>query len=456
MTGSQGSDHDQRPRVAVIGAGPSGLYTVAALHTARPDVSIDVFDLLPTPYGLVRYGVAPDHVKMKSVIRVLREPFGDGDVRFIGNVRIGTDLTYEEMSEHYQAIVHATGSPLDRELGIPGEDLPGSVGSAEFVNWYCGRPGGRPEGFTLDVPAIAVVGAGNVALDVARVLAKSAKEMASTDVPDRVLAALESSQVRDIHLLIRRAPEHVKFTPAELRMIGELANADVTVHDDGLLSRDDVVDDSPDRRGRQNIELLRAWSRREAEDRPRRIHLHFLRSPVRVLGEDRVSGVVLERNTVDESGRVRGTGEHETLDVGMIIRAVGYRSTSVPGLPFDAASGTVPHLAGRVVDDGRPVPGAYVTGWIKRGPSGVIGTNKADGIETAMAVLADLSTLPRPAFPDREHLFDLLRDRGVRYVDWAAWERLDAEEIRWGLARDCERVKVAELDAMLRACQGTE
>jgi ferredoxin--NADP+ reductase len=451
---------DGRPRIAVIGAGPSGLYAVAALLASGAEVDIDVLDRLPAPYGLVRYGVAPDHVKMKSVIRVLQKPFATGGtgpagVRFLGNVRIGADgVGLDVLREHYHAIVHATGSSVDRSLGVPGEELTGSLGSGALVSWYCGHPDHTDLDPPLDHPGVAVVGAGNVALDVARVLAKSAREMASTDVPDRVLDALDRSAVTDVHVLIRRAPEHVRFTPAELRQIGELANAEVVVHDDGRLGAEPVGE--VDRRTRQNLEMLTEWAARPlAGDLPRRVHLRFLRSPVELRGSGgRVSGVVVERNAVDASGRVSGTGERETLDVGLVVRAIGYAAEPVPGLPFDERTGTVPHEAGRVVRDGEPVPGAYVTGWIKRGPSGVIGTNKADAAETVASLLADLPALAAPPQPDPEALHRRLVEHGVRPVDWTDWLRLDAEEVRLGSARGAERVKVAELAAMLSAAHG--
>jgi ferredoxin/flavodoxin---NADP+ reductase len=444
----------QRPaRVAVIGAGPSGLYAAAALLASGEPVSVHVLDRLPAPYGLVRYGVAPDHVKMKSVIRVLQQPFGLADVEFLGGVRVGDGgIPLDELRRHVHAVVHATGSSLDRSLGIPGEELAGSLGSGAFVGWYCGHPDHTQLRPRLDHPGVAVVGAGNVALDVARVLARTADEMAATDVPDAVLDVLRSSAVRDIHVLIRRGPQHVRFTPAELRQIGELAAADVLVHDDGLLAAG--VEEPEDRRHRQMLDLLTEWSLGTPGGRPRRIHLRFLRSPVRVLGTGgRVSGLVVERNAIVE-GRVVGTGEQEVLDVGLVVRAIGYEAEPIPGLPFDAATGTVPNEGGRVVRDGAPVPGAYVTGWIKRGPTGVIGTNKHDAVETVAALLEDLPELPDPEHPDPAQLRAALTAHGLRPIDWTAWLRLDAEEVRRGGVRGAERVKVAELAEMLDAAQG--
>ncbi|MBW0092725.1 FAD-dependent oxidoreductase [Pseudonocardia sp. KRD-184] len=447
-------------RVAVIGAGPSGLYAAAALLSSGEPVSVEVLDRLPAPYGLVRYGVAPDHVKMKSVIRVLQKPFDPADVEFLGGVRIGGDgIPLDELRTHFHAVVHATGSSVDRALGVPGEELAGSLGSGAFVSWYCGHPDFTELSPPLDHPGVAVVGAGNVALDVARVLAKTADEMAATDVPGPVLDALRSSAVRDVHVLIRRGPQHVRFTPAELRQIGDLAYAQVVVHDDGLLAagvEEPATIGQGDRRQRQNLAMLGEWADRPDDGSPRRIHLRFLRSPVRLLGEGRVSGIVVERTAVDASGRLVGTGEEEVLDVGLVVRAIGYAGEPIPGLPFDEATGTVPNEGGRVVRDGVPVPGAYVTGWIKRGPTGVIGTNKGDAQETVAAVLEDLPSLPAPAHPEPDALREALAAHGIRPVDWTAWLRLDAEEVRRGGLRGAERVKVAELAEMLDAAHGAD
>jgi ferredoxin/flavodoxin---NADP+ reductase len=441
-------------RVAVIGAGPSGLYAAAALLASGAPVSVEVLDRLPAPYGLVRYGVAPDHVKMKSVIRVLQKPFDPAHVEFLGGVRVGDGgVPLDVLRDHFHAVVHATGSSVDRRLGVPGEELAGSLGSGAFVSWYCGHPDHRDLLPLLDHADVAVVGAGNVALDVARVLAKTAEEMAETDVPEPVLDALRSSAVRDVHVLIRRGPQHVRFTPAELRQIGELANADVVVHDDGLLAAG--IEQPEDRRQKQNLQMLTEWAGRETTGKPRRVHLRFLRNPVRLLGTGgRVSGVVVERTRIDDAGRVVGTGEEETLDVGLVVPAIGYDAEPIPGLPFDARTGTVPNDGGRVVRDGVPVPGAYVTGWIKRGPTGVIGTNKSDAAETVAALLADLPGLPAPSSPEPAAFRAALASYGMRPVDWTGWLRVDAEEIRRGGRRGAERVKVADLAEMLDAAHG--
>ncbi|TNC25167.1 FAD-dependent oxidoreductase [Amycolatopsis alkalitolerans] len=426
-------------RVAVVGAGPAGLYTAQSLVDAG--ALVDVIDRLAAPYGLVRYGVAPDHMRMKSVVKVLRKPFTASDAGFIGNVTVGQDLSLADLREHYHAVVYATGCPLDRSLGIPGEDLTGSIGSGRFVGWYCGHP--DVAGFTppLEDPGAVVIGAGNVALDVTRVLAVSPDRLRATDVPDPVLAALAASRVRDIHVVIRRGPWHARFTPAELRGLGELDNTRVLVHDDGTLTRADPA--GLDLRQRQNLQILREWSAREHGSGDRRIHLWFLRTPVALRGDDRVHRVVVERTRV-EHDRVVATGEQDTLAAGLVVRAIGYRSGPVDGLPFDTVTGTVPNERGRVA------PGLYVAGWLKRGPSGVIGTNKADGAETAAAVLEDLPHLSDPAHSATEHLRRVLDQRGVRHTDWPGWLRIDAEERHLGSSRGAERIKVCRRGAMVR------
>ncbi|ANY08594.1 FAD-dependent oxidoreductase [Pseudonocardia sp. HH130630-07] len=462
MTSEQGPS--PRPyRVAVIGSGPSGLYTAEALLAGDAGVHVDVFDRLPAPYGLVRYGVAPDHLKMKSVIRALVSTFDDtARVRFLGNVHVGTAapgtvaLPPEVLREHYHAVVHATGSAVDRDLGIEGEDLAGSVGSGAFVSWYCGHPDAAAADPALDGAGAVVVGAGNVAIDVARVLSRPAADLAATDLHDTVLDRLHASGVTDVHVLVRRGPQHVRFTPPELRALAALDDVEVRVHDDGLLAAG--VPEPPERRMRQVLQTLTAW----AADPPgagarRRIHLRFLRSPQRLLpdGDGRVRAVRVVRNEITPDGGVRPTGETAELAAGLVVRAIGYTGEPVPGLPFDAASGTVPHEHGRVVLGGEPVRGSYVTGWIKRGPTGVIGTNKADGAETAASVLADLPRLGTPPRPGGDAVLDRMRDLGLEPVLWDDWLRLDAAERALGERRGgTERVKIAERAAMLDAARG--
>jgi ferredoxin--NADP+ reductase len=429
-------------RVAVIGSGPAGIYTAEALvkQSGEP-VEIDVLERLPTPYGLVRYGVAPDHTSIKSIANYLRRVLELPQVRFLGGVTLGADLSVEDLLGAYDAVVYATGAMVDRRLGIPGEDLPGSVAATDFVNWYCGHPDVGTGRFTLDSPEVAVIGVGNVAVDVVRVLAKAAAELSPTDVPHDVLDRLGVSQVKAIHMIGRRGPEHAKFTLKELRELGELANADVCVRDDEAV----VLGGDFPRQIRGNIEVLQSWAAREPVGRPRRLDVRFWMRPVEILGTDRVEGLKLERTRLSDEGRVVGTGEFETLPVGMVLRSVGYQSVPLPGVPFSEASMTVPNEAGRVRDR------EYVAGWLKRGPTGVIGTNKSDAAETVRTLLADLA--------GREHaraasVDDLLAARGVSpvtYQDWLAIEAAEADLAR-SLGRG-ERVKLTGIEAMMRACR---
>jgi len=443
-------------RVAIVGSGPAGIYTADALtKQAGPDVEVDVLERLPTPYGLVRYGVAPDHTSIKSIARYLRQVLERPAVRFLGGVELGADVSAAELREHYDAVVYCTGATVDRRLGIPGEDLPGSAAATDFVNWYCGHPDVPADAFTLDAEEVAVIGVGNVAVDVARILAKSADELRGTDVPEPVLQRLAASRVRTIHVIGRRGPEHSKFTTKELRELGDLANADVLTHQ-GEVKVDDVT--SLSRQARGNVEVLQAWASRVPEGRPRRLELRFWLRPVEILGDRRVEAVRLERTHLVD-GRLAGTGEFETIPVQLVLRSVGYRSVPLPGVPFDAATHTVPNEAGRVLrkgpDDtyggaGERAAGEYVAGWLKRGPTGVIGTNKSDAAETVRTLLADLAGRPTG---DRPRIDDLLARRGIRPVTYDEWLAIEAAEAALAarLGRG-ERVKLPGREALLAAC----
>lgn len=436
-----------------MGAGPSGIYAADAL-TRQGEASVDVIDRLPCPFGLVRYGVAPDHEKIRSIAATLRQVLVRDQVRFLGNLAVGKDLSLADLHEFYDAIIFANGAALDRRLGIPGEDLPGSVSATEFVAWYCGHPDADPDGFRLDATSVAVVGVGNVAVDVVRVLAKTVTELSRTDVPEHVLAALGESRVQDIYMIGRRGPAQAKFTTKELRELGELANADVLVDPQELAldaaSEQAVAADAVVRR---NLAVLQGWAAREPAGRPRRIHVRFLLRPVAIIGSQAVERLRLERTRLDGTGNVTGTGEHEEIPVGMVLRSVGYRGLALPGVPFDERSGTIPNQAGRVLDDGRPVPGEYVAGWIKRGPTGVIGTNKSDASETVASLLADAPALPRASRPNPDDLLAELAARGVDVVPWSGWEAIEAAEASLGAARGAPSVKLARLEALLEAAR---
>jgi ferredoxin--NADP+ reductase len=440
-------------RVAVIGSGPSGIYAAQSLIKGASEVGgveVDVIDRLPCPYGLVRYGVAPDHEKIKSITLALRKVLETDGIRFLGNVDVGVNVSVDELHQHYDAIVVAYGAAIDRRLGIPGEELAGSFSATDFVAWYSGHPDTQIDRFTLDATNVVVVGVGNVAVDVARVLAKTSEELRPTDLPDHVLKVLSASTVTDIHVLGRRGPAQAKFTTKELRELGELANADILVRDDEMLldeaSEQTLASDANQRR---NVDIMRSWADRQPAGKPRRIHLRFLVRPAELIGDQRVEGVKVERTQLDGTGNVKGTGEFETIPAEMVLRSVGYRGQGLPGLPFDERNGTIPHEAGRVLRDGKPVPGEYVAGWIKRGPTGVIGTNKSDASETITSLLADAADLPKATERDPQALLTLLAERGVDVVSWQGWVGIDEAEIALGKSQGRDRVKIAERELLL-------
>ncbi len=448
---------DQPLRVAVIGSGPAGLYAAEALIKQNTiPVSVDVFDRLPAPYGLVRYGVAPDHYKIKSVINVFERTLMDPRVRFFGHVSFGQDLTHADFRRLYDAVIYAVGASSDRNLGIAGEDLAGSISATEFVAWYNGHPDAAVRAMTLDARGVAVVGVGNVAVDVTRILAKTADELGETDIADHALAVLAHSPVTDIYVLGRRGPVQAKFTTKELGELGELANADIIVKPEEIAL--DPVSEAAlagQRVAQRNIEVLRAFAAKPPEGKPRRIHLRFLVAPVEIVGTERVEGLVIERNRLDEQQRAVGTGEYETLDVQMVLRSVGYKGVPLADVPFDPRAQVVPNTAGRVATaDGAAIPGEYVTGWIKRGPSGLIGTNKADSVETVKSLLEDAPYLPRAAEGDPEAVDALLRARSVRYVTMAGWLQLEKYETAQGEAQGRPRVKIVHIAEMLERITG--
>ncbi len=454
----------ERPlRVAVIGSGPSGFYAVERLQKeAGLALEVDMFDRLPTPYGLVRGGVAPDHPKIKSVTRVYDRLAAHPSFRFLGNVDVGRDVTPAELLRHYDAVVYAVGAQTDRALGVPGEHLAGSHAATEFVGWYNGHPDYRDCRFDLAQEAAAVVGVGNVAMDVTRILASRPDDLAATDLAGHALAALRGSRVRTVYVLGRRGPVQAAFTHPELKELGELPDADVIVDPRDLeldpLSAAELAS-AEDRTAEKNLETLRAYAARAPEGRPRRVVLRFLASPVGLVGTDRVEGIRIVRNRLVGDGRggvkAEATDETEVLPVGLVFRSVGYRGVALPGVPFDERSGTIPNREGRVLAaaGGAVVPGLYVVGWIKRGPSGVIGTNKPDAHESAERLLEDLraGALPAPAEPGRAALDARLAGRGVRATTWADWQALDRLEQERGQAAGRPREKFTRVPEMLAA-----
>lgn len=441
-------------KVAVIGSGPAGVYSAGAL-TQHGDVLVDVFDQLPTPFGLVRYGVAPDHPKIKSISTALQKVLEDPAVRFLGNVEVGTQITLEELHRHYDALIFASGAMVPRPLGVPGEHLAGNFAATEFVAWYCGHPDEPMDRFTLQSRSVAVIGSGNVALDVTRMLAKLADDLRDTDMPGQVLDVLERSRVEDIHLIGRRGPVQAKFTTPLLRELGELVNADVLL-DPGELELDEMSRArlATDPNARRNYEVLQAWADRPPSGRARRVHVRFRVRPVEVLGDSTVSGLRLERTRLDPTGLATGTGETQTVDASMILCATGHKGLSIPGIPFDEETGVIPNVAGRVVRDGTATSGVYVAGWIKRGATGVIGTNKHDAKETVTALLEDAPSLPPAPVRDPDEVLRLLAERDIDAVTWQGWSAIELAEADLGRAQGRERAKIADREALLRAAAG--
>jgi ferredoxin--NADP+ reductase len=432
-------------RVAVVGSGPAGFYAAGALLSAGAEV--DLIERLPTPWGLVRLGVAPDHPKIKSVSRAFEKIALQPGFRFLGNVEIGRDLRHEDLLELYDAVVYAVGAQTDRRMGVPGEDLPGSWPATEFVAWYNGHPDFQGLSFDLDVERAVVIGNGNVAVDVARMLALTADELDPTDTTDAAIEAIAGSPLREIVMVGRRGPAEAAFTTPELIELGELAGADVIV-DPADLENAEPTDTNSER----NLEVLRGFAARTPAGKPRRLVLRFLLSPVAILGGDRVEGIELVRNRLetDERGvkRALPTGETETLACGVVFRSVGYRGVGLPGVPFDETRGTIPNEQGRVADR------VYAAGWIKRGPSGVIGTNKKDATETVEHLLAYLRPAPRRGRPAAD-VERRLVERGARPVLYPGWTSIDERERAAGEPLGRPRVKLCTWDELLDAAFAT-
>ena len=448
-------------RLAIVGAGPAGIYAADILLKAERkfDVSIDLFDHLPAPYGLVRYGVAPDHPRIKGIITALREVLDRGDIRIFGNVRFGEDITLEDLKQHYNAVIFATGAIRDASLDVPGIDAVGSYGAADYVSWYDGHPD-FPREWPLDAESVAVIGNGNVALDVARLLAKHAEDLLPTEVPANVYEGLSASKVTDVHVFGRRGPANVKFTPLELRELGELRDVDMVVYDEDFdydeASKDAVASNKQvmviDR-------VLQSWRKRpgvnnSGGEASRRLHLHFYAKPIEVRTDDegRVSAFVYERTRSDGEGGVVGTGEVREVPVQALYRAIGYFGSPLPGVPFDKKHGVIPNREGRVLaaNSNERVPGVYATGWIKRGPVGLIGHTKSDAMETIRNLINDQGTWWQPAHPQEASIPALLESRGVEWTDLDGWHRLDSHEIGLGEPHGRARIKVVVRDEMVR------
>ena len=440
-------------KVAVVGSGPAGFYTAdALLKSEDPEVAVDVLDRLPTPWGLVRLGVAPDHENIKAVSRAFEKTAARPGFRFFGNVEVGSTVSHDELLAIYDAVVYTVGAQTDRRLGIPGEDLPGSWPATAFVAWYNGHPDFQDLGFDLDCERVVVIGNGNVAIDCARMLALTEEELAPTDTVAAAAAAIAASPVREILMLGRRGPVQAAFTPPELKELGELAGAEPIVDPrdldlDPASSRELEADRD---RARRNVDLLREYAARAPEGKPRRIALRFLVSPVTILGQGRVEAIEIVRNElVEENGRIvaRPTGETETITCGLVLRSVGYQGVALPGVPFDERRGVIPNTGGRVEGAER----TYAAGWIKRGPSGVIGTNKKDATETVELLLEDARAGTLVCVDSTQTLEGLLDAKGAVYVEYAGWQAIDAAERAAGAPLGRPRVKLTTWEALLRA-----
>lgn len=428
-------------RVAIVGAGPAGLYMADALtFDAEPECQVDLLERLPVPFGLLRYGVAPDHLNIKAAGDALQEVLERPRVRLLCNAEVGRDVTVDELRAHYDAVVYALGASQDRKVGIPGEDLPGSISATSFVNWYNGHPE-QPPLEVLTAREVAVIGVGNVAVDVARMLLKNADELLHTDIPQPVVDVLRSSSVTDVHIVGRRGAEHAKFTPKELKELGELAGVDVVVDPATLPAEDPDGAKPPVRR---NLAVLREWATRSTTGASRRLHLHFGAVPDEVLGDDHVAGL-----------RVRTATGRSDLPCQLLVRSVGYRSVPLPGVPFDEEGGTIPSESSRVLRDGRPMVGEYVVGWVRRGATGILGTNRSDAMDAVESVRADA---PELLARDGRHepgegIDTLLRARGVQHVDLAGWVAVLEREARHGEPHGRGRVKISDLAGLLAAAR---
>lgn len=452
-------------RVAIIGSGPSGFYAAEFLQKQKDlTVEIDMFDRLPTPFGLVRGGVAPDHPKIKSVTKVYDRIAAKDDFRFFGHVELGKDITRADLANHYHAIVYAVGAQTDKKLGIPGEDLPGSHAATEFVGWYNGHPDYRDLEFDLTQESVAVIGVGNVAMDVTRILARSQAELKVTDITDYAMDALRDSNVKEIYVLGRRGPAQAAFTNPEIKELGEMEEADIIVAPEQVEldehSKAYLTGGQADKKDVRNVEILREYSQREPEGKPKKIIMRFLTSPVEIIGTDKVEAIKVVKNElyVNESGtiRPRATEEFETIPVGLVFRSVGYRGVPLPDVPFYDRWGTIPNDHGRVLTEhegDEQVIGDYVVGWIKRGPSGIIGTNKPDSIETMKMLLEDLEAdkLLSPANPSRDAVEALLKENNVNYVTFEDWQIIDQIEVERGEAQGRPRIKFGKIADMLDA-----
>lgn len=436
--------------IAVIGAGPAGIYASDLLIKSRLDVHIDLIEQMPAPFGLIRYGVAPDHPRIKGIVKALHNVLEQPEVRLLANITIGKDITVEELQEYYDAIIFATGAVGDRDLDVPGAHLPEHYGAGEFVGFYDGNP--RFErSWDLSARSVAIIGVGNVGLDVARILAKTGEELLVTEIPDNVYESLQKNQATELHVFGRRGPAQVKFSPQELKELDHSPTINVVV-DPADIDYDDASEEARRASKSQDLvcSILEQYAIREPKQAPHKLQIHLFENPVEILGKDgHVVGLRTERTQLVGNGDVRGTGKFTDWPVQAVYRAVGYRSDAIPGLPFDEDKAVLPNDGGHVLDlQGNILPGIYATGWIKRGPVGLIGNTKSDAKETIDMLLADAAAGKLSA-PQRDDLVDLLESRDIAYTTWDGWHLLDAEERRQGELEGRERKKIVEWEDMV-------
>ena len=450
----------EKMRVAIVGAGPAGIYAADLLLKAERDfdVEVDLFEQLPAPYGLVRYGVSPDHPRIKGIITALRDVLDSGAIRYFGNVRYGVDVTLDDLKKHYNAVIFSTGAIRDANLSIPGVDAEGSYGAADFVSWFDGHPD-VPRTWPLEAQSVGVIGNGNVALDISRMLIKHADDLLPTEIPENVYEGLKANPIQELHLFGRRGPKYVKFTPLELRELGEVRDVDMVINEADF-DRDDAYADETLMKNKQVVVMTRIMDKWRAEQKEReageiapasrRLHMHFWSKPVAVVTEEgRVTGLKIERTAPDGNGGVIDTGEFETIPMQSLYRAIGYFGSPLEEIPFSEERGVIPNDKGRVLDiTGEQIPGIYATGWIKRGPIGLIGHTKSDAMETLECLIADQDKLWSPESTDTEAIPALLESRKVPYTTIDGWHRLDAHELALGEAAGRTRIKVVPRDEM--------
>ena len=443
-------------RIAIVGSGPSGFYATEALIKSGLNVKIDMLERLPAPYGLVRHGVAPDHAKLKQAIQLYDKIAESKEFNYLGNVTVGRDISAEELKYTHHAILFACGAESDRKLGVPGENLPGSYTATEFVGWYNGHPDYRNRTFDLSHDVAVIIGQGNVAADVTRILAKSVDELKHTDIAQHALDVLAGSKIRDIYVIGRRGPAQAKFTPKELREFAELSICEPVVNPDDLVlnpASQKELEEKSNVTNAKIYQLFRDFSQMPSALKQRRCHFRFLLSPAELTGKDKLRGLILEKNILQGEAfnqSARGTGEKITLDTGILFRSIGYHGVPLAGVPFDERKGIIPNVKGRITDRGAVLPQLYTAGWIKRGPSGIIGTNRADSVETIGSLVQDISTFdPAMKKAGVAGLLPLLQQRNVRYVTFAEWKKIDRQEVDRGTSAGKPREKFTNVKEML-------